>query len=649
MSRRWSLHASRLTAAAVSCDVCAMPKTAKRSVVVQMVAALFLLSAVPGTAAGSRQDQVEVFRDCPTCPEMVTIPAGEFVLGTDAAIAIPTEIPAELRPLRIRIARPFALGRYEVTRGEFAEFARDSGLAGRTIRCRTWVEARQGFRDLDTTWDRPNVPVSPTSRHPATCLDWHDAHDFAAWLAKRTGKPYRLPSETEWEYAAKAGTRTLRHWGNAPERGCSFANVNDRSTAARYPLSWTVVNCDDGFADVAPVGSLKPNAFGLYDMIGNVWEWIEDCASLTYVGRPTDQRAWTWDGGCKRRAQRGGGWITGPERSRSGMHSDGDDEDRADFAGMRVARDLDERLPQSALPSTVQLAAPPAPPVDAVTNTRPAARVWRDCPDCPELVYVPAGALLMGSSSDAYEHDAHSGETPPLNLTIRKPFALGRFEITRSEFAVFLRDTGRSVDGGCAAIPGAVPGAPQTCIEPALVPVFLAWLSQRSGHLFRLPSESEWEYAARGGSTGARHWSARDSHEGVSISRACDFANTYDVAARAMALPQPWARCTDHYAGLAPVGSFQPNNFGLFDTLGNARELTADCFTNSYKGRPADERPWLWADCPLRVVRGGSWLSRPRDARSAARDFIEQGAPLRKRRDLGFRVARDLTAEESIP
>lgn len=613
-------------------------------------ALLALSAALPAQAA---PHAMQVFRDCPTCPEMVIIPSGEFMLGTDAAIAIATEIPAELVPVRIRIRQAFALGRFEITRAEFAEFAQDSGLAGRLVRCRTWVEAKQAFRDLATTWDRPNIPATPGARHPATCLDWHDAHDYAAWLARRTGRPYRLPSETEWEYAAKAGTRTLRHWGNAAEHGCAYANVNDLRTAARYPLAWTVVNCDDGFADLAPVGSLKPNAFGLYDMLGNVWEWLEDCASLSYVGRPRDQRAWTWSGGCKRRVQRGGGWITGPERSRSGMHSDGDDEDRADFSGLRVARDLDSAA-NTAAGSTQPLAANSATspaehaPDLATANRHAGDQVWRDCSDCPEMVYIPAGNFTMGSSSDAYEH-ADNGETPPLNVSIRKPFALGRFEITRQEFAVFERATAnaRAPAAACAQ-PGAVPAAPQTCLDRGTIEALLEWLSARSGHRYRLPSESEWEYAARAGTAGARFWSARDSHEGVSISRACDFANTYDVAARAQSLKQPWARCTDQYAGLAPVGSFQPNPYGLFDMIGNARELTADCYTSSYKGRPADERAWLWSDCPLQVVRGGSWRSRPRDARSAAREFIASPAAA-DLQDVGVRVARDLTAQELTP
>ncbi len=303
--------------------------------VAALAALLAVANDIPAAERASRS-----FRDCIDCPQMVVIPAGRFELGTAPRIQVPTEVPAELDPMPIPIGRPFALGRFEITRAEYGRFARVTGRDRQTIHCRTWVEARQGFRDLETTWDGANVPAQPRDDHPATCIDWHDAHAYTQWLAKQTGKPYRLPSEVEWEYAAKAGSRALQAWGGNASRHCDHANSNDRSTMERYPLAWRSVDCRDGFSDVAPVGSLRPNAFGLYDMIGNVWEWAEDCSSLSYFGRPADARPWIWEGGCKRRIQRGGGWSTGPERSRPGFHGDGDDEDRADFAGFRVARDL---------------------------------------------------------------------------------------------------------------------------------------------------------------------------------------------------------------------------------------------------------------------------------------------------------------------
>jgi formylglycine-generating enzyme len=275
-----------------------------------------------------------------------------------------------------------------------------------------------------------------------------------------------------------------------------------------------------------------------------------------------------------------------------------------------------------------------------------AAPVLRDCPDCPELVPIAAGRFTLGTSSDGYEHDEAAGETPPLAVTIRRPFAIGRFEVTQAQFAVFLEATHASRRASCTAPSPAQPAAPATCITAEEAERYAAWLSARTGHRYRLPSEAEWEYATRAGTTGARSWSARDSHEGVSISRACEYANVYDVSARGAQLPIPHARCTDGYPGLAPVGSYLPNPWGLYDTIGNARERVADCHTRSYKGRPADERAWLWSGCTHHGVRGGSWQSRPRMARSAARDGIADDADPAQLRDVGFRIARDLDEPE---
>lgn len=629
--REWSSEADRLTAVARTRSVVAMNRARlpRGALAVLLIMPSLAAAGTPGARVGTPAPGT-VIRDCPHCPELVVLPAGRLRLGTDRAIQIPTEVSAELEPVEVRIDRPFAIGRFEVTRAQYAAFARATGRHDRPVRCRTWVEARQGFADLEIPWHAPNVPAAKRDDHPATCIDWHDARAYVEWLSAETGQRYRLPSEVEWEYAAKAGSVTLRPWGNDPARGCRFANAHDRATARRYPLAWTVIGCDDGFADIAPVGRLAPNAFGLHDLLGNVWEWAEDCSSTSYTGRPLDQRAWVWEGGCTRRVQRGGGWITGPERTRSGFHGDGEASDRADFAGLRVVREV------------VALPAATSPSASHPLAASPASALPESCADCPELVEIGPGSFELGTPADAYEHSVATGETPPLRVTIRRRFALGRFEVTQAQFARFVADSGHQPTHACSLDPSRPPAAPAVCVSRRDAEAYLAWLRHRTGLAFRLPSESEWEYATGAGSRGARFWSARDSHEGVSISRACDFANVYDVAARGLALPVPHARCTDHYAALAPVGSFAPNPWGLYDVIGNARELVADCYTASYKGRPPDERAWTWPDCPLQVVRGGSFLSRPLAARTAARDHVGTYAAPAALRDVGFRVALEL-------
>ena len=295
---------------------------------------LLLLGAATGLqATDAPRAPGTTFRDCETCPAMVVIPAGSFVMGT----------PAEGGTLVIQIPHAFALGRNEVTRGEFAHFIADSGHEPRPG-CRNWDPVLARFNDdAQRNWQNPATPVEPMDDHPVTCVTFVDARAYVEWLARETGERYRLPSEAEWEYAARGGTTTLRPWGDAPEDGCEFANTYDVTADAAYRLGWPHAGCRDGFADLARVGLLQANSFNLYDMIGNVQEWVQDCATDSSIGRPRDARAWEWLGGCKRRIQRGGSWLTPPDRSRSAYRVAASEGDRSDDTGFRIAKDLDQR------------------------------------------------------------------------------------------------------------------------------------------------------------------------------------------------------------------------------------------------------------------------------------------------------------------
>lgn len=313
-----------------------------RLIVVALLAAP-LLGAAPPLAAQSARTGVQAFRDCPTCPEMVILPAGTFVMGTPAAELGGVEASGETQPTVVRIARPFAIGRYEVTRREFAQFVADSDYEVHPG-CRTWDDALGRFADdARRTWVNPGRPATPADLHPVSCVSWADATAYVQWLARKTRQNYRLPAEAEWEYAARGGTATLRPWGDAPQDGCDFANTYDQSARTVYRLGWPDAGCADGYLDLATVGRFEANRFGLHDMIGNVAEWTEDCATDSYVGRPRDGSAWKWLGGCARRVQRGGAWISPPQRARSAHRDAADEEARADFVGFRVALDLDER------------------------------------------------------------------------------------------------------------------------------------------------------------------------------------------------------------------------------------------------------------------------------------------------------------------
>jgi formylglycine-generating enzyme required for sulfatase activity len=255
------------------------------------------------------------FRDCSDCPLMVVVPAGRFVMGATATTMYEED---EAPPHVVTIARPFAVSQFVVTNDEYAVFWRqrtDPGIHY-LFGCHFFEVQRVKGDDR---------------RNPATCLSWADAVGYAAWLAARTGEKYRLLSEAEWEYAARGGTTTPYFWGTRPERACAYANVADESAKPVYTAMEHTVACNDGYPGYAPVGRFRPNQFGLYDMIGNVWQWVQDCYNDNYVGAPTDgkpwmtvgrreynynpsTRAWEPPGQCEVGVIRGGTWRIIPLR-----------------------------------------------------------------------------------------------------------------------------------------------------------------------------------------------------------------------------------------------------------------------------------------------------------------------------------------------
>jgi formylglycine-generating enzyme required for sulfatase activity len=286
--------------------------------------------------------QPKSISDCANCPDLVVIPAGTLMMGTDAnASELDTKgrSKAEAGIVKVSIAKPFALGRTEITRAQFAAFVAATKYSPDVTFCRVWDQAGQKFTDVPKRETGLQTPARDD--HPVTCVSWDDAVAYTKWLSKETGKNYRLPSEAEWEYAARGGSAKKRYWGDDPADGCAFANAYDLTARRSYPLGWAHVMCADGFADLAPAGSLMPNDYGLQDMIGNVWEWTADCFTTSKIGRPKDQRAWEWDG-CTLRSLRGGSWMSAPDRSRVAFPAGDPPSDRYVFLGFRVARDVTE-------------------------------------------------------------------------------------------------------------------------------------------------------------------------------------------------------------------------------------------------------------------------------------------------------------------
>lgn len=299
----------------------------------------FLLCSWIGAVAAEQSDvkrltipeivQVKLatsFRDCATCPEMIDISAGNFEMGSVNA--------EDEKPVHHVATGAFAIGKYHVTRGQFAAFLKDTGyVAGKS--CFTFEE--KGWqRRADRNWLQPGFKQEDD--HPAVCINWHDAKAYTAWLAKKTGKPYRLLSESEWEYAARGGTVTSHYWDNSSVQACAYANAMDETGKKVPGVYWAAQACSDGYAYTSPVGQFAANAFGLYDMLGNAWQWVEDSYVATYQDAPNDGSAFT-DEIDKPHVMRGGAWSGMPEVIRADKRNKYNPNGRFNFVGFRVARD----------------------------------------------------------------------------------------------------------------------------------------------------------------------------------------------------------------------------------------------------------------------------------------------------------------------
>ena len=256
---------------------------------------------VPTHAAGG------VFRDCAACPEMVVIPAGTFMMGSPASEAGRSD---DEGPRHAVTLRSFALGVKEVTFAEWDACVRGGGC--------------NGYRPDDRVWGRGSRPVINVS--------WEDAQAYVGWLSERTGAAYRLPSESEWEYAARGGTTTPFHTGSTISTDQANYNGNSVYGSGRR---------GEHRQQTTPAGTFVANAFGLYDVHGNVWEWVEDCWHATYAGAPSDGSAWTRSGVCDRRVLRGGSWSFIPRNLRSANRARDASGIRNGNAGFRVSRTLD--------------------------------------------------------------------------------------------------------------------------------------------------------------------------------------------------------------------------------------------------------------------------------------------------------------------
>lgn len=251
-------------------------------------------SAAPAKSSGATTTGANEIKDCPTCPMLVTLPPGTFSMGSN------TDDPSEKPVHRVSIAEPFAIGKYEVTVEQWD----------------ACVEANACPRVVFNGDHSKNTPMRDVS--------WDDAQHYVKWLSQTTGKSYRLPTEAEWEYAARGGTSTRYWWGERMEPGKANCKECGQPWNADNPVN---------------VGSFAPNPFGLYDMNGSVWEWVSDCWHNSYKGAPADGK--TWDApNCRERVIRGGSWRDGSSYMLTATRFKYDASVRYTQNGFRVARSV---------------------------------------------------------------------------------------------------------------------------------------------------------------------------------------------------------------------------------------------------------------------------------------------------------------------
>jgi formylglycine-generating enzyme required for sulfatase activity len=547
-------------------------------------------------------------------PEMIWLPAGQFSMGDIQGEGDEDEKPVH----QVSITR-FAMGRYEVTVGEFRQFIEATGYqteAEKGYGCR--VASKHGLLESnarDANWRNPYFPIQ--DNQPVVCVSWSDALAYTQWLSTQTGQTYRLPSEAQWEYAARAGKETVFWWRN--NIGKNWANCNGCSS------EWD--------NKIAPIGSFMASPFGLYDTTGNVWEWVADPWHSRYKAAPSDGSVWEEGGNRCVRVIRGGAWNEKPQNMRVAYRygrsfPEGSVDSRRVNLGFRVVRQLEppqQQLLAEPTEAGVKLRCEREKHMEFTKDTAKVKAfevaqqyinkvgVFRDRltdgSEGPEMVWIPAGQFKMGDIQGGGARD----EKPVHEVSITR-FAMGRYEVTFEEYDRFAQATGRKKPSDENWGRGK---RPVVYVSWDDATAYANWLSTQTGQSYRLPSEAEWEYAARAGTETQYWW---DNQIGTNWANCGGCGSQWDGKLTAL------------------VGSFISNPFGLYDTVGNVWEWVADPY-HSYDKAPSDGRVFEGGgDSNLRVLRGGAWNFRPWDVRAAIRFKFSRDV---RYVIVGFRIARD--------
>ncbi len=564
------------------------------------------------TAEGFTAGTGTAFRDCADCPEMVWVPQGKAV-----PIAGNNDFHRWLS--NIDIGAPFAVGKFEVTFDEWDRCVAERGCT---------FSPPSGKTDgiiFDTQWGRGRLPVINVSPN--------HARQYVAWLSQKTGQAYRLLTIAESHYVRYAGAKTAWPWGTQLAAGAA-----------------NCVGCGSKWDGERPtdVGSFPANIWGVHDMVGNVAEHVADCIgptsrftglrTLDALERAIDVSNALKDGraidACRSATGTsigepaygvtGGSWQQGPSLVQyNGQNSS------TPSVGFRIARDY----------------APKPVVVDPIS-----LKHFRDCATCPEMVNLPAGRFEMGSPYDVTGRTSEF-EYPLRNVTVAS-FSIGKTEVTRGQYAVFINATKHVSAEKCGILAKSESGAlatklsdanwqsptfvqtdehPVVCMGNSDAQAYTKWLTETTGNRYRLPSEAEWEYAARAGNEPSVMWRSVNNNT-------CQFANLADTSFERAFEVKIDAACNDQWAFTAPVGRFKPNAWGLYDMAGNTWEWVEDCWHRNYDGAPATGVAWQDAACApgLAVLRGLGWQNRTFTPPETRRTASQQPSNY-----IGFRIVRE--------
>ncbi|MFM7056829.1 MAG: formylglycine-generating enzyme family protein [Planctomycetota bacterium] len=577
--------------------------------------------------------------------QLMRIPIGEFWMGSPASE--PGRWEGEHRH-RVGITKSFYMGIHEVTIGQFQQFVNATAYRTAAESDKTGGFGFDGSgRPIKGRYDRAfswkSTGYAQTEQHPVANLTWDDANAFLQWLSREESVRYRLPTEAEWEYACRAGADSTFQNGLSAQEVTTIGNVADLSLkAAGVDLDkdsdFTFAKTDDGYVFTAPAGSFQPNAFGLYDMTGNVCEWCSDWFQENYyISSPAVDPQGPETGVF--RVFRGGGWQAWSRQVRAANRARFGPDFRAGFLGMRVVR-------EEVTSNADAIAAPPQ-----LTSATGNQQGFTNSLGM-RLTRISPGRFLMGSPKAKQDHEEFQH---PVQMT--RPFYLGTHEVTVAQFRRFANETGYRTTAETDGQGGngyddqrksiydpkfnwmntgfrQSEQHPVTNLTRLDVDAFLQWLSDKESRDYRLPTEAEWEYACRADATQETQTVGEGNVADGAFREAHIQLHTADGN---------MAPFKDGYVYTAPVGSFAPNAFGLFDMTGNVAEWCADWFHEQSWQQSSENDPSGPATGSERVVRGGSWRSTLPQYRRTRRDRHE---PTFRSTGIGLRVA--MTAPDEV-